>query len=247
MQMKQKIRFRNIANKLSRIIRSLILFSFPSKLAIFIVNNFGYKIKSNAKIGFSWIDVENLIIHDQCIIGHFNVVRGPFSVIMADHSKIGHFNTIRRGGRGFSTGSSTLALGKYAIITLRHRLDLTMSISIGNYSVVAGSGSQFWTHGYIHGRSGLDRYRLDGSISLGENVYIGSMCFISMGVTVSDGVIVGGGSSVGKSLSAPALYVSSGLRCLPRPQDPDLRPDLILLEDKSLQDKVYKKIDNSIN
>ena len=54
--------------------------------------------------------------------------------------------------------------------------------------------------------------RIDGSIHIGNNVYIGSGCMVSMGVRIADAVTVGSLSSVSKSLEQSGLYVSQPLR-----------------------------------
>lgn len=226
-----------------RLFRAILLFLLPAALARIAGNALGYRIAPTARIGLSWIAADELIMADGAYIGHFNQLRGPFIVDMAANAKIGHFNVLSRAPLGVTVGRSTLTLGVWSAVTARHRLDLSTSIHIGDYSTIAGTGCQLWTHGYVHETEGLDRYRIDGAIHIADNVYIGSMCFISMGVRIAKGVIVGGGSSVAKNLVEPGLYVSSALRMLPRPGDPDQRSDLEPV-DKSLScDRVYRKRD----
>jgi acetyltransferase-like isoleucine patch superfamily enzyme len=105
-----------------------------------------------------------------------------------------------------------LKLGKYSKITSEHVVDCTRSITIGDYSIVAGCRSQFWTHGYLHAPEGLGRFRIDGAIHIGNNVYIGSACVFNAGVRVSDAITVGAASCVARSLDRPGLYVSQPLR-----------------------------------
>jgi acetyltransferase-like isoleucine patch superfamily enzyme len=226
-----------------RLLRALLLFVLPSPLARMAGNALGYRIAPTARIGLSWIDADALTMAEGAYIGHFNQFRGPFAVEMAANAKIGHFNTLSRASMIVSVGPSTLTLGIWSAVTARHRLDLTTSIHIGDYSTIAGTGCQLWTHGYVHETEGLGRYRIDGAIHIADNVYIGSMCFISMGVRIAKGVIVGGGSSVAKNLLEPGLYVSSALRMLPRPGDPDQRPDLERLDASLSCDQVYRKRD----
>ena len=78
----------------------------------------------------------------------------------------------------------------------------------------------------MHGPHGPDRYRVDGSVVLENNVYIGSRSLISGGVRVGSSIQVGAGTVVSKSLTEKAMYVSQGLRVLPLPPDPNLRRDL---------------------
>lgn len=226
---------------MKRLLRALLMFALPSRLAVIAANLLGYRIHPSAHIGFSVILVDALEMGPGALIGHGNRASGPFSIIMAHDAKIGHFNTISRGPIGVATGSSTLRIGVWGQATARHRLDLTCSITIGDYTTIAGTGCQLWTHGYVHDVDGIGRYRIDGPIVIEDNVYIGSMCFISMGVRIAKGVIVGGGASVAKDLIEPGLYVSGPLRQLARPPEPDQRADLERVDPALSCDRVYRK------
>ncbi len=114
-------------------------------------------------------------------------------------------------------------------------------MDIGDFSTLAGIGTQIWTHGYIHETKGIGRYRIDGRIVIGNNVYIGAGSIISMGVRVADGVIIGAGSTVARDLKEPGLYVSAALRYLPRPAAPELRADLVRVTDGGLTETVFRK------
>jgi acetyltransferase-like isoleucine patch superfamily enzyme len=244
--------------RIARLYRSLMLFMLPARAARLLLGRRGRAIHPSARIGFSWIDVDSLELGPKSRIGHLNVirirslklgpggfvhmlnrVRGPLDFEAGPNAGLGNSNTVRK----IESGSrpALLKLGIWAKITSRHHVDMTESVTLGDYTTVAGAGSQIWTHGYVHAEEGLDRYRIDGPVTLGNNVYIGSMSFISMGVRIADGVIVGGGAAVGKSLLEKGLYVSSPLRCLPRPADPDVQPGLE--RDTTIADEiVYRKV-----
>lgn len=227
--------------KIMRLARAVLILFLPGPLARYVGNRMGYRIAPTARIGLSWIDVDALEMADGAIIGHGNQIRGPFSIMMDSNAKLGHFNTVSRARLGISVGAATLTMGIWSAVTARHRLDLCQSIHIGHYSTVAGTGSQLWTHGYVHEREGLGRYRIDGAIEIGDNVYVGTMCFISMGVRIASGAIIGGGSAIAKDIAEPGLYVSSPLRMLPRPAEPDTRDDLEPLDKALSCDRVYRK------
>jgi len=224
----------------SQRICALLLLIFPTWLVRWAVHAFGHSLERGAKVGFSWVCVERLELASTGKIGHFNRCAGAIRIALQDSGHIGHFNTIVR-ARFIGGGPTSLTLGRVAKITSRHRLDLTCSISIGDFSTVAGTASQLWTHGYVHAMEGVSRYRIDGPIVIEANVYVGTMSFISMGVRIARGVIVGGGSSVAKSLLKPGLYVSGSLRQLPRPADPDTRADLEPIERSPSEDIAYRK------
>lgn len=249
-----KIQFRHIAS-------AIAIFFLPSALCRPVLRLLGHRISNQARLGFSLVIADRLFLQGTARIGHFNFLRlsrlvmrthayfgrgnivyGPISIALAERSAIGNNNKIVRGPRGVvSSGPACLRLGELTKITSEHRLDCTTSIHIGAFSTIAGTSSQIWTHGYVHAIAGPDRYRIDGPIEIGNNVYIGSSCIINAGVTIASGAIIGSGTVVATSLLEPALYVSSSIRLLPRPAPPSERPDLRRLDDPRLVEAVYIK------
>lgn len=192
----------------------------------------GHRIGSGVRIDPSWLAVDRLVLGDRARVGagnvvvcrrlvlrdgaslgHANMMRGPFSILLGRDAAIGHRMEARRADWPVTYGPATLRLGPRAKLTVAHFLDLTRSITLGPDVVIAGRGSQFWTHGYYHRPDGT-RFRVDGAISIGRNVYVGSMSMVSFGVDIADGAVVGGHSVVAKSLES-GMYVSQPLRALP--------------------------------
>lgn len=191
----------------------------------------GWQIGKDCRIGFSWVSakrvrladgarighanlimVDALFLGNNAYIGHFNRVTGPLWLVLDEQAGIGNQNKIVRAKHGVSWGHAICRLGKWSKITVEHVVDCTRSVTIGDYSILAGRGSQLWTHGYLHAPQGLDRFRIDGSIRIGNNVYIGSACVFNAGVRVADAITVGASSCIARSLEVPGLYVSQPLR-----------------------------------
>jgi len=63
---------------------------------------------------------------------------------------------------------------------------------------LAGKGNQLWTHGSIHTKTG----NKDLSITIGDNIYIGSNSSISPGVKIESLNLVGLGSVLTKSIES---------------------------------------------
>ncbi len=204
---------------------------FPSKAAILFLKLLGHKVSWKSRIGFSIIMVEKLILEKNTKIGHFNfikihsieflsgayighlnILRGPFSLQCANRGSIGNSNIISRAKIGVTYKEAILKLGELAKITARHSVDLTRSISIGDFSTIAGAGSQLWTHGYIHASSGPGRIRVDGEIVVKNNVYIGSQCILNAGITINKAITVGSNSTISKDLMESGMYVGQKLR-----------------------------------
>jgi acetyltransferase-like isoleucine patch superfamily enzyme len=242
-------------------VTALIILCLPSPLCRPLLRLLGHQISGKARLGVSLVMVNRLVLQGDARVGHFNLLRlrrlvmkrgaylgrgniihGPISVSLSEHAAIGNNNKITRGPLGLvSSGPACLKLGELAKITADHRIDCTSSLSMGSFTTIAGTASQVWTHGYVHDISGPGRYRIDSPVRMGRNVYIGSACVITAGVTISDGVIVGAGTTVARSLLEPGLYVSAGLRKLARPPGPEMRADLRLVRDERLTECVYIK------
>lgn len=240
------------------VIRAVILLILPTRAARLLLGSYGREIDKTARIGLAWVVADQLAMHAGsrirngnyirvanlrlgrgAYVGAFNVIRGRISLEMEESSGLGNRNTVTRHESFRSI--RCLKMGTLTKITAGHHVDITCDVILGNYTTIAGKGSQIWTHGYVHDRSGPGRYRIDGAITIGDNVYVGSMCMISMGVTIGDGAIVGGGTSVASSLSESGLYVSSPMRKLSRPPDPASRADL-KLDPEFGTETVYRKV-----
>lgn len=241
------------------VISSLLLFILPTKFARLILSRFRYKIEKGARVGFSWISVRSLYMRGGSRIGHFNFIncervflnagaliqhmnfiRGPFSVLMEQKAQIGNRNVIARAPKGVTWGGSRLHIGFNSKITAGHKLDCCRPIKIGSNSILAGCGSQLWTHGYAHESEGSGRFRIDGPIAIGNNVYIGSACVINAGIVIGSALTVGSHCCVSKNLESPGLYVNGPMRYIDR--SPELILEALLpVVDDSLCERVYVK------
>jgi acetyltransferase-like isoleucine patch superfamily enzyme len=236
-----------------------ILFALPTRLASPLVGLLGARIHPTARVGFSWIQASQLALGPGARIGHLNVVRvrrlvlkqdaafgsmnwlaGRYSAVLAANAEIGARNVITRAAVATEIGPSRLLVGTWSKITASHRFDLMRSVRIGDHSVVAGVGSQFWTHGYVHVAADRSRYRVDGGIDIGDDCYIGSACVFNPGIVVGDGIAVGSNAAVSKDLDEPGLYVSQALRHIKR-ADGDVRAALVPATGNNLTEVVYTK------
>jgi acetyltransferase-like isoleucine patch superfamily enzyme len=239
----------------------LVAFLLPGLLGRVVLRALGHTVGRGVRIGLSLLLVDRLFLEEGARIGHFNavfarrllmrkgaylgrlnVVHGPLSLALGPCAGIGNRNKLVRGPRGSVTyGPAMVRLGQLSKITADHYLDCTCSVLIGNFSILAGSASQLWTHGYVHDELSSGRYRIDGRIIVGNNVYLGSATIVTAGVRIADATVVGAGCTVAKSLSDPGLYVSASLRRLDRPIDPDDRTDLEKVPSAELCERVYRK------
>lgn len=231
----------------------------PFKLSNLFLKILGHKITWSAKIGFSLILSNKISLEENTCIGHLNFIKneelnfkkgayighlnrinGPFKIFLKEKGAIGNKNSVVRAPLGVTYEISNLTLGKLSKLTSNHYIDLTRSIYFGDYSTLAGIKSQLWTHGYYHANTGKDRIRIDGQITIGDNVYIGSGCIFNPGVTVANAIHIGGGSVISKNLSQSGMYVGQALRYIENDID-SLKNKLIKVEGVNLIEKVYSK------
>ena len=217
------------------------LFSlFPSKSANLFLKLLGHKISWNSKIGLSILYVKSLTLDKNSKIGHFNFFKGPITLFLGKKSRIGKFNKFTRAYSPITYGNSSLCIEDGTGITYDNFFDLTCSISFGKNSQVAGKGSQFWTHGYMHANSGTERIRVDGDIIIGDNVYVGTRCVFNPGVKVSNAINIGGNSVISKDLTEPGMYVNQSLRYLKKDVQ-QVRERLTRVHEKHLIEEIYTK------
>jgi acetyltransferase-like isoleucine patch superfamily enzyme len=245
--------------KVKKILTLIICILAPVRLSFWILNLLGHEISRSAKIGFSFIWVEKLELGSKSRIGHLNlllnlkqvrifekgyigygnVIKGPFSILLKERAAIGNRNVILRSKGGVSYGEAVLQIGVLSKITAGHKVDCMRSVKLGDYTTFAGSDTQIWTHGYVHEREGSGRFRIDGEIIIGNNVYIGSRCVFNPGVRIADGVTIGSNATVSKSLLEAGLYVSQPLRRVD--YDPDEIRNRLTKVEENVIEVVYEK------
>lgn len=222
------------------IIQSICLFLLPSSFnRLIFKRSKNVKISPKAKIGFSFIRCNKLELGNNAKIGHLNFIKITGGVIMKSDTSIHHLNFIKgdfqiqlENGAWINNQNKIssishsyhkiyLKLGEKAAIGVNHLLDMTDSISIGDYSMLAGAQTQIWTHSFFFSKNSSRFARLDASVSIGKHCYIGSRCCILSGVRIDDAITIGAQTCISKSLSKQGLYVSQGIRFLEF--DPDKR------------------------
>lgn len=245
--------------KIKPLITGFVILVLPSFLLAPLLRLMGYKVGNGLQIGFSLISVNKLEVGDGVKIGHFNllindqinledlssigymnILKGPFSLILKKKASVGNKNYFTRGKKGISYGVSELTINHNSRITVGHHLDLTKSIYFGEHSILAGLGSQMWTHGYYHADKGSERIRIDGEIYIGNNVYIGSSCIFNPGVSVSNSIHIGSGAVISKSLDKPGMYVATGLRFIENDIE-KVKKKLTQVKDRDIIEIVFTK------
>ncbi len=243
--------------KLRRILTLLVCLALPHRLKPFLLRLIGHKVANGAIIGCSLVLVDRLLMERGARIGfgnlvqvprvvlrtgayiqNFNMVSTRAAIVLAQNGAIGNRNQIK-GAPAIGRRRSLLSIGLWSKITAGHVIDVSESIIIGNFSTIAGAGTQIWTHGFVHMSEGVARAAVRGSVRIGNNVYIGSMSCLSPGIVIASKIAVGAHSSVSASLLLPGVYVSQKLRYIEKTPEERLA-GLVRLPDDGAQPAYWR-------
>ncbi|HMT06096.1 MAG TPA: hypothetical protein PKD76_11190 [Solirubrobacterales bacterium] len=177
-------------------ILTVTLIVFPWPLRRRMLNAlFGYQIDSTARIGFSLVCPEKLIMEPFSRIGHFNYIRSLDEVIMEEGSIISGFNWASVNLREEVVAprrapTPRLVLRRYAGITARHYLDCSDEIEIGEFALVAGMRSLLMTHHLnIH-----EGHQTCAPIKIGAYCFVSTSCTLLGGAELPHHSVLAAGS-----------------------------------------------------
>jgi acetyltransferase-like isoleucine patch superfamily enzyme len=167
------------------------------------------KLERGASIGFlSFINGPTIALAEGASIGRSCIFSGPMRVSVGKGTRIGNRNRFECGTwtdmpRFQEAGyRQEILIGEDVLITDNHHFDGCGRISIGGRTWVAGTGSQFWTHGV-----GVQ----ERDVTIGTACYIGSAARISPGTKLGARNIVAIGSVVSGDHSAVTGMILGGV------------------------------------
>lgn len=232
---------------MKKYLRAFYFFLFPSCFF-----NLFRCSKGKIRIGFSFILVDEFFMGSEAGIGHFNFIfihklyldeksriaafnflKGKFDIELGVKSSIKKFNKIT--SDKFPYKKRVLKVGYNTILGMNTVIDMTSNVTLGNHSIVAGLGTQIWTHGFYHSKTGEKRWRIDGEVIIGNNVYIGSRSVICAGVKIGNAITIGANSVISKDLYESGLYVNQALRYI------EFDPDEAIQKYKKVSEYIYEK------
>lgn len=155
---------------------------------------YGYDIHPTARIGWSWIFPEQLVLREGARIGHFNVAIHLARLELGPHALIDRGNWItgfpRGDARHFAHRSGrdpVLVLGAHSAVTKQHHLDCTERITIGAFTTLAGYRSQLLTHSIdvVHNRQDA------APITIGDYCFVGTAVVVLGGARLPDRSVLG--------------------------------------------------------
>jgi acetyltransferase-like isoleucine patch superfamily enzyme len=163
----------------------------------------GWKIHPSARIGFSLIDVDLVVMGECSRIGHLNVARGLSLLSLERFSLIGSLNWITAlpldQTKHFAhrpNRNPSLVIGSHAAVTSRHYLDCCDKIEIGEYAIVGGIGTQMLTHGidFLESRQDV------APIRVGKYSFVGTKCVLLKGAALPDFCVLGASALLNRAV-----------------------------------------------
>lgn len=157
---------------------------------------------------FNYLEAASLDLAEGVVIGRLNRLKWLRRLRVGENTSISSSNTMCGTRPGISPFKmfENVDIGSGCTITNRHSFDVSDEITVGHNVTVAGSGTQFWTHGFD-----INRVKIQGRIIIGNNGYIGSRSIVVQGVSIADDVVIGAGTTVSRSITSGGFYVSAVL------------------------------------
>lgn len=195
-----------------------ILAILPNRLKIVIYNRLlKCDIHHTARLGLSYVKVKKIKMGPRTTIKSFCFIKNLELIEMGEKASIGRFNKItamaltdKRNFQNESDRYPALIMGKNAAIVSNHYLDCNNKITIGDYTIVAGSGTAFFTHS-INIEKNIQE---TSPIEIGHYCLISSRCVIVKGAKLPNYSVLGANSTLHKPYTEPyTLY--SGVPAVP--------------------------------
>jgi acetyltransferase-like isoleucine patch superfamily enzyme len=168
----------------------------------------GWDIDPTAHIGRSIIVVDHLSMGPGAVIGSWNVIRYLDELRLGEGASIATRNWIAAHPQSAEVfphspnRTSSLILGKHAMITVGHEIDCSDRVELGDYAAFAGFRSQILTHSLNLVRD----IQVTGPVELGERSAVMSACLLLSGTCVPPRSIVSAGSVVTTKLTKDRTF-----------------------------------------
>ena len=164
-----------------------------------------YTIEKNVHIGFGTvINCAKLRIGKDSVLGRLVRVKNIDSFVVGKNSLVNSSCMFCGPVPSLKSFQRDVTIGDFANIQCGHYFDVVAPIEIKDYVTLAGKETQIFTHSFD-----IEGNRLDGSVEIGNHVYIGSRCIINLGVAIADKVVLQAGTVLNKSLEESGVYTSN--------------------------------------
>ena len=192
--------------KLIKVSIQIISFILPWPLRRWVLkNSLGFGIHRNARIGFSLILAEKVVLQNGAKIQNFTFINSIDIIELSPFAKIGNLNWITGASTQISAYQATperqcvFRLREHTRITDRHYFDCNGGITIGPFTTIAGLRSQFISHGI----NIVDNQQEAHSITIGAYCMVGSGVKVLKNSKLPNCSVLAAGSILNKSFDEP--------------------------------------------
>ena len=203
---------------MKKIINLLIVF-LPWTIRRYILNKFyHYKIHPTAHIGLSYIYPKQLIMAEGARIGHLNVAIHLEKIQMDKNCSISQKNWItgfplkdKSNFQDFPDRKPYLIMKEDSSITKQHHIDCTDMVIVGEFTTIAGYGTQILSHSFSLEKNS----QACAPIQIGHHCWVGTRSIILPGSVLPSQSVLGAGAVLQKKYTesfvlyggVPAKYI----------------------------------------
>ena len=187
-----------------KIINLLIIF-LPWTIRRYILNKFyRYKIHPTARIGLSYIYPKQLIMGEGARIGHLNVAIHLELIQMDKNCSISQKNWItgfplsnKSNFQDFPDRRPYLIMKEDSSITKQHHIDCTDMVVVGEFTTIAGYGTQILSHSFSLEKNS----QACAPIQIGHHCWVGTRSVILPGAVLPPQSVLGAGAVLKKKIT----------------------------------------------
>ena len=172
---------------------------------------FKWEIHKTAEIGISFIRAKHVKMGPYSSIKNFNVIRNLELLEVGEGSMIGKFNNINAIPLGSTrhfveeaNRKQAFIMGKHTDIVKGHFFDCNDTITIGDFTIIAGFGTAFFTHS-INVETNRQETR---KINIGSYCMIGAKSVVTRGGVLPDYSILAANSTLHKPFDESYMIYS---------------------------------------
>lgn len=189
----------------------IALFVFPWPLRRKALNLlFKYDIHETARIGWSIVISREVILGAGSRIGSLTLVKNLSELRLGPNAILGNMNWVSATVEGHPVSFAAdlhrrpaLILHRESAVTHRHLIDCNDTVEIGEYSTIAGWGSQILTHSIDL----VENRQKAAPVSVGSYCFVGTRSVLLQGsVLPARSVLAAGAVLVTKEAAEGALY-----------------------------------------
>lgn len=186
---------------------------YKSKIGMFnIINCTNLKMRT-AKIGFlNQIIVNKLTLEDKASILKMNRIKNINILSLKFNTEIRSGNFIGAPVKGtvddaIKYSNQNIYVAENSSILRNNYFDVVEEIIIGKNVVFGGNGSEIWTHGFT-----VNRKMLVGKVIFENDIFIGSNCIFTKGISVLSETTITPGSVIYKDVTEKGIYSTHQIR-----------------------------------